>query len=417
MHNKNNALKILAGTSLASLAMAAQAEGFIDDARLNLQMQNYYFNRDFREGTAQSKREEWAQGFALDFRSGYTPGTIGVGIDAVALLGIKLDSSPDRTGSGLLPTHDDGKAADAFSRIDPTFKARLGKSELRLGALVPKLPTIQANTGRIFPQTFQGGLVTVSDFDPLVFTLGRLNRVTERDSTDKAPLALNNKNRRFSATPEADNFDIAGVEAKLAGGLGLTYQFAQLDDVYDQHFVGLTHSLALGAGKLKSDLRYVRSLDSGANAAGDIDSQAFGALFSYSLGGHTLGLGYQRMFGDTSMPYVNGTDPYLVNYIQINDFAEPGERSWQLRYDYDFARLGIPGLTFMTRYIRGDHADAATVTAGNGEWERNTDVQYVIQGGPLKSLAIRWRNASYRSDFARDLDENRLILSYSIPLL
>jgi len=29
---------------------------------------------------------------------------------------------------------------------------------------------------------------------------------------------------------------------------------------------------------------------------------------------------------------------------------------------------------------------------------------------------LRWRNAAYRSSFSRSVDENRLILSYSIPL-
>ena len=36
--------------------------------------------------------------------------------------------------------------------------------------------------------------------------------------------------------------------------------------------------------------------------------------------------------------------------------------------------------------------------------------------GPLKNVALRWRNAMYRSDFARDADENRLIVSYSLPI-
>ena len=76
-----------------------------------------YFNRDFRDGTSsqQSKRDEWAQGFMLNFESGYTDGTVGFGLDALGMLGIKLDSSPDRTDTGLLPTHDDGKAADEYS--------------------------------------------------------------------------------------------------------------------------------------------------------------------------------------------------------------------------------------------------------------------------------------------------------------
>ncbi|MFP3499736.1 OprD family outer membrane porin, partial [Pseudomonas sp. SIMBA_059] len=85
-------------------------------------------------------------------------------------------------------------------------------------------------------------------------------------------------------------------------------------------------------------------------------------------GGHAFGLGLQKMNGDTSMPFLNGTDPYLTNYIQINDFAEPGERSWQLRYDVDFAALGVPGLTAFARYVRGDNFKVAG--EDGSEWER-----------------------------------------------
>lgn len=89
------------------------------------------------------------------------------------------------------------------------------------------------------------------------------------------------------------------------------------------------------------------------------------------------------------MPFLNGTDPYLTNYIQLNDFAESGERSWQLRYDYNFASVGIPGLTFMTRYVKGDHADPATSSEEGREWERNTNIAYVFQSGALKNVGIR----------------------------
>ena len=35
---------------------------------------------------------------------------------------VKLDSSPDRTGTGLLPTHDDGRAANEYSKLGLTGK-------------------------------------------------------------------------------------------------------------------------------------------------------------------------------------------------------------------------------------------------------------------------------------------------------
>ncbi|GAB7531066.1 OprD family porin [Pseudomonas sp. 3A(2025)] len=416
MHNNKNKLHTLICVSPCLLGGLAQAEGFVQDSKATLGLSNYYFNRDFRDGAAQSKRAEWAQGFTLDVRSGYTPGSVGFGLDATGMLGVKLDSSPDRTGSGLLPTHGDGRAADEFSRLGLTGKVKVSNSELKYGTLIPKLPTLQANTGRILPQTFEGGLLNVKEIDGLNIVGARFVRMTDRDSTNAVDLTLNNKNRRFAAVAEGQDYWVGGADYAIGKQLSLSYQYAQLQDVYRQSFFGLNHTWAVGPGKLKSDLRYMLSDDAGAARGGAIDSGALSAMFTYSLNGHGFGLGLQKMNGSTSMPFINGTDPYLTNYIQINDFAEPGERSWQLRYDYDFAAIGAPGLTFMTRYVSGDQADAATATRTGHEWERNIELQYIIQTGALKNVGIRWRNAAYRSSFARDADENRLILSYTLPI-
>ena len=73
------------------------------DSNAGLEARNFYFNRDFRQDSAsQSKQEEWAQGFLLRYESGFTEGAVGVGVDAIGMLGLKLDSSADRSGSGLL---------------------------------------------------------------------------------------------------------------------------------------------------------------------------------------------------------------------------------------------------------------------------------------------------------------------------
>lgn len=416
MHNNKNIIKTLLTLFPCLATGTASAAGFIEDSKASLQTSNYYFNRDFRDGGGQNKREEWAQGFILDLRSGYTQGTVGFGLDAMAMLGLKLDSSPDRTGSGLLPTHDDGRAADEFGRVALTAKVRVSDTELKYGTLIPKLPTLQANTGRILPQTFDGGLLTSKEIDGLTVTGARFERMTDRDSSNAVGLTLNNKNRRFRSTADGDALLIGGADYALNKQITLSYQYAELEEVYRQHFLGLVHTLPLGPGKLKSDLRYMLSDDAGAARGGRIDSGALSGLFTYSLGGHAFGLGLQKMNGSTSMPFVNGTDPYLANYIQINDFAEPGERSWQVRYDYDFSAVGIPGLTFMSRYVRGDQADAATASGGGQEWERNTDVGYVFQTGALKNVGVKWRNAAYRSSFARGADENRLIVSYTLPI-
>jgi hypothetical protein len=73
---------------------------------------------------------------------------IGVGFDAIGLLGVKLDSSPDRAGSGLLKQHSDTSkgAQDEYGEMGVTAKLRASKSTLKLGTLLPKVPTVWPTT-------------------------------------------------------------------------------------------------------------------------------------------------------------------------------------------------------------------------------------------------------------------------------
>lgn len=414
LHTRPSAIaSALALVGVAPLSQAA----FIEDSTATFETRNMYFNRDFHNepGTTQSKREEWAQGFMLNLESGFTEGTVGFGVDALGMLGVKLDSGKGRTGTGLLPTHDDGHAADEYSKLGLTGKVRVSGTELKVGTLIPETPTLQPNDGRILPQTFEGALVTSREIKNLTFTGGRLEKAKDRNDTNKEDIALNNKNGRFLGSVEGNHFDMAGVDYKLTDRITGSYHFAQLDDVYRQHFVGLLATQPFGPGTLGADVRLAFSGDQGQARGGKIDNTSLSSLFSYALNGHKLSTGYQQMSGDSAFPYVDGADPYLVNFVQINDFAQADERSWQVRYDYDFAKLGVPGLTFMSRYLSGDNVSRAAGGEGK-EWERNTEFKYVVQSGALKNVAVRLRNATFRSNFSRDADEVRLLVSYSVAL-
>ena len=80
----------------AGFAAQSQAGGFIEDSSAKLEARTVYFNRDFRDGSSSnpqgaSKRDETAQGFILNLQSGYTEGTVGFVLDAMGMLGLKLD--------------------------------------------------------------------------------------------------------------------------------------------------------------------------------------------------------------------------------------------------------------------------------------------------------------------------------------
>ncbi|RBJ84953.1 porin [Pseudomonas sp. MWU12-2534b] len=408
---------LASAAALAGVAPLSQA-AFFEDSSATFETRNMYFNRDFREGTSaqQSKRDEWAQGFMLNLQSGYTEGTVGFGLDALGMLGVKLDSSPDRTGTGLLPTHDDGRAANEYSKLGLTGKVKISATELKIGSLIPELPILKPNDGRILPQTFEGGLLTSKEIKNLTFTGGRLDKAKDRDDSNYEDIRLNNKNSRFAGTVAGKHFNFGGLDYKFTDKITGSYHFAQLDDVYNQHFFGLVASRPLGPGTFASDLRLAISDDQGQARGGKIDNRSLNGLLSYALNGHKLSAGYQHMSGDSAFPYVDGSDPYLVNFVQINDFAGAEERSWQARYDYDFAKLGVPGLSFMTRYISGDNIALKNGDTGK-EWERNTEIKYVVQSGTFKDVAVRLRNATYRSNYsARDADEVRLLVSYAVAL-
>lgn len=386
--------------------------GFFTDSNSRLELRNHYLNRDFRNSDApRSQAKEWAQGFTARFESGFTEGTVGLGIDAIAELGLKLDSSRDRRGTGLLPFGPTRQQpVDNFSELGLSAKLRWSAATLRLGTVLPQLPVVVYNDTRLLPSTFRGGLLSVAPANGLHFDAGRLTRANLRDSSGNDSISY--------AGIHSDRFDLVGGRYSLTPRLDLSYYYGHLADIYRQHFIGLQHTWPLAEGRsLRSDLRMFDSRDSGARRAGELENRNLNGMLTLSEQAHKFSLAYQWQSGDSAFPFLDGGDPYVVNLVTYNTFTRAGLDSWQVRYDYDFARAGIPGLTFMSRYTSGRGARTASGNDGR-EWERDTDIAYTLQQGVLKGLSLRWRNLTFRSSqgLSSDIDENRLILGYTFTL-
>ncbi|MNP02272.1 Porin-like protein NicP precursor [compost metagenome] len=149
-----------------------------------------------------------------------------------------------------------------------------------------------------------------------------------------------------------------------------------------------------------------------------MDNKTATLMLSAKTGANTFYVGLQGVYGDTGWMRVNGAaGGALANdtFISSYDFAK--ERSWQVRHDFNFVALGIPGLTIMNRYLSGSNIHAGAVTDGK-EWGRESELAYVVQSGPLKDMSFKWRNSSLRRDFSNfDIDENRVIINYPIKFL
>ena len=407
--------KLALGIIAAAMAIPAVSQAaLVEDSKASLELRNMYLNRDFRDetsatpATARSYGELWGQGFIAKFESGYTEGTVGVGVDAIGLLGIKLDSSADRRDGNMMALDTDGSPVDDQSQLGLTAKARISKSTLHVGTLLPVLPVVQYNNTRLLPGSYTGGMVTSQEVAGLTLHAARLTEFSSRDSSNSEEFASN-----------IDNFDLAGGSYAFNPQLTASYYYGRYDNTYKQHFGGLVHKLPLGEGlSLTSDLRYFQTDYDASNVD---KNKFFNGMFTLGAGAHKFGAGFQRMSGDSVLGTIAAADPYSTHLSTYWTFNRQEEDVWQVRYDYDFASLGVPGLAFMTRYVSGSNIEIGAVDDGK-EWERDTDIVYTLQDGSLKGLRFHVRNVTYRSSDvaaanARDIDENRLIVSYTLPLL
>ena len=417
----NPLLALTIASALLLPTAAFSEEGFFEGASATLQARNYYFSRDFSDivgPSQQSRAEEWAHGFILRAESGYTAGPIGVGVDLIGQLGIKLDSGGGRVGTGLLPTDSDGKAPDTFSRLGAALKLRVSQTELKIGEQTPNLPVLTFSDIRLLPPTYQGASVVSRELDGVTLRGGQFRSGSLlNEAGDGRMFAKLGHQPQLVPGASSDRFNYASAEYAFNDQRSsVSAWYAQLEDIYQQRYYNVRHSQPVGSWVLGANIGFYDSQEDGDRLLGDIDNRALYTLLSARHGGHTFYLGYQAMYGDDAFPRVFNNVSPLGNEVPTYEFAGADERSWQVRHDYHFGALGLPGLVTTVRYITGDNVDTGMGFEGR-EWERDLDIGYTVQSGALKDLNIRLRNVTARSNYRTDIDENRLILNYTWRLL
>ncbi len=202
--------RLLLAIAVASLALpaVAQEHGFFEDAGANLNLRNFFFNRNFTNPSkTQGGAQEWTQSFILDAKSGFTQGTVGFGVDVLGLYSLKLDGGRGTGGTQLLPLDHDGRPADDFGRLGVAFKARLSRTELKVGEWMPVLPILRADDGRSLPQTLRGGQITSKEIDGLTLYGGQFRANSPRDDSSLSDMSMVGKTAFTS-----DRFNFQGAE-------------------------------------------------------------------------------------------------------------------------------------------------------------------------------------------------------------
>src|SRR5690606_24943547 len=244
---KKTAVAVAVAASALGMSQFAVAD-FVKDSKLSLDLRNYYFAQETDNA---AEGGQWGQAFMLNYKSGFTEGAVGFGVDLFGAAAYQLTDHGDYTG-GMLFQADQ----DRLSKGGATLKARVGNTNAYAGALRPVTPVYVNNDARMLPQMAEGVLVTNQDIAGLTLSAGHVTKFMARDAEQWQDLG-------------SGEFSSFGAEYKVMDGLTAQDYYGHAKEDNKQHFAGLKYSANVGGGKLGADVRYFNTKDDAPGSDGD----------------------------------------------------------------------------------------------------------------------------------------------------
>ncbi|MCO8089968.1 OprD family outer membrane porin [Acinetobacter pseudolwoffii] len=404
--------------AIATLGTTAANADFIDDSNVQLKFKNFYLDRQYQDDASSRNWGSWSQGVTLDAKSGYHDigGGIKVGADVLVQHAVKLKGR-DKNPDWVLP-HDGKQSKDHFGKVGATLKAKVSETELKVGELRPVSPVLVFDPSRQLLTTYSGAWLESKELKDTKLTLAYIDGINNRYDNQFRDLTKFNP-PQFDNGAEADGMWIAGIDHQLTKELGASYWYADVQDIYQQHYLGVSYKIGLGEKtKLDSHVRYFNNSESGDKLYGEIDNQTLSVAAKINHGTHTVGVGYQQMFGDSAFPTLGGwvPQPYLANW-GVATFTAPEEKSWHVSYGYDFSEVGLKGLNATAIYFKGYDQQGTGAYQGQNfnTDEVNAIVNYTVPEGKLKGLGVQgmYIDVNFANPAKPDLQEYRVATTYT----
>jgi hypothetical protein len=294
--------------------------------------------------------------------------------------------------------------------------------------MMVETPVFDTADKRLQPEYATGFLLNSREIDGMNVQAGHFTAFKNQDSSSSK-----GNFSGYGANTDAGGISFVGADLFTQSPVGGAVYASTLTDTWHQYY-GNLHFKQPG---VFVDANLYHTRDTGEALAGAIDNTAFSLSGKYTVDAHGFTLAYQKVNGDTPFDFVGGDSIYLANSIKYADFNGAHEQSWQVRYDLDLGPFGVPGLAFMTRYVKGTqidgtHApqggaynpfDEATGTFvpqqgdGGRHWERDIDLRYIVQSGAAKDLSLQLSHVSHRANAAQagdDIDRVYVVIQYPL---
>jgi len=378
-------MKFFTSTNLAACP-------FIRDAAFNLNPELYY--RSVWNGAGHN--EMFAGGGSLGFDTGWWGDTLQLGTAGYTSLPIASNQT-GKDSTGLVAADGNGLVTlgEAWAKL------KIGPATATVFRQRLDLPFIHDENIRIIPQTFEAYQVQVAATDNWQFNLGYVSRIKELNDENFIPM---------SAAAGAPQVDRGTSFAGFTLGSEKTTYLAAIDettlDLFNSAYVQAGHTWSVTTNlDLRGDLQFCDQRSVGAQDIGDFETQMYGAQLAASCSGAVLSAAYTQTADSASIASPYGSSPSFSG-LMINDFDLAGERAGSVGLSYNFARVGLDGVSAFSNCSYGNLPDG---------WQRefNATIDYRIKHGIFKNLWFRTRYAQVDQSGQTTMNDFRIIVNYT----
>jgi len=344
---------------------------FFSDSHVVLNARSFYFDRSI---TGDVENVAWALGGSLSYESGLIKDIFSIGTELFTSQ--KLYGPEDKDGTLLLKPGQEG-----FTVLGRAY-AKLNYQDIISASFYRQyynLPYVNKQFSRMVPNTFEGYSVS-GDLGLIKYIAGYISKMKERNSDEFISMS------NAAGVDEVDN----GLFM-----LGILFEPHVSAQFTDQSSIG--DDLLTGS---------------------DFSTQVFSSRLVLSYEHTVLGFAFSTTSNDRRIISPYGGYPGYIS-LMVNDFNRAGEEAFLLGLSYNFGKIGLDWLSFVTLYAYGyDAIDPAIKEDRPDRKEFNITVDFRPKISENRDLWLRVRYANVDIDGQDDsVNDFRIILNYYFTAL
>lgn len=367
------------------LATTAQANSFIDDGSLDIELRNYSQERASEQDNVHDESSsQWAQAIRADYSSGYFENIIGIDLNAYYAVKLGASNVDANSNPGVLPVDTEGDSGN-YGKTGYAIKVNLmDQGVLKYGRMQLDTPLINDSDDRALPSLTEAlyGNIAYQGLSAHLVWATKSNAKTESGFTDYTMTDSDNDDKKQPVKAVGGAYD-------FGSGLALSADYATQTDfakkylteaTYSSEMNGMGYGLAAQYAKLTYQGTTKDNLDT---LSADDNISTWGLKGNLTVHQAKLGLAYTKVsdadgLATFASSWVGGeqddTDYFGYNAVHYGDFNRRAQKAIGLSAGYDFAGI-VDGLGVSAIYVTSDFKSGSEEL---DEKEYNLSVKYAF---------------------------------------